>query len=153
VANLYAHGGGKACDILAVHLFVDPLAPDRERRFEDVVMGVRRIMEKNGDSDKKIWLTEIGCPGLPPGVAPRKWFGGDCLNEDQQAEWVESLYRMQSRFPFLEKVFWAFYRDTQGMFEDSAEYLGLVRFDFTPKASFARLKSVIASHKNSAAKR
>lgn len=153
VRNLYAHGGGKACDVLAIHMFIDPLAPDRDRRFEEILTGVRNLMEENGDGHKKIWLTEIGCPGLPPGVEPRRWFGGECLSEAQQAEWVEQLYGMQRRFPWLEKVFWAFYRDTRGMFEDSAEYLGLVRFDFTPKPSFARMKSVITAYRSASPQR
>jgi hypothetical protein len=149
VTNLYASGGGGFFDVLAIHTFVDPLSAASAARFDGLVRGVERIMDANGDGDKKIWITEMGCPGVPPGVPKKAWFSGEALDEEQQADWLERQYAMIRPYPRVEKLFWAFYRDTLNEFKDSTDHLGLVRFDLHPKPAFYRLQNLIRAYHRS----
>jgi hypothetical protein len=141
--NFYANGGKDLTDIVNIHTFVDPLDPATPERFGKIISDVERIMDKYGDRKKKIWITEMGCPGLPADKMNLKWFGGTAVSEEQQATWIEKQYRMIERFPRIEKLFWAFYRDTENEFRDATDYLGLVRLDLTPKPAFFTLKKLI----------
>jgi hypothetical protein len=49
--------------------------------FDSIVSGVQEVMKKNGDSAKKIWITEMGCPGVPVGENATTWFEGKALIE------------------------------------------------------------------------
>lgn len=50
-------------------------------------------------------------------------------------------------FPRVEKLFWAFYRDTENEFHDATDYLGIVRLDLSPKPAYHRLKKLIKDWK------
>ena len=71
------------------------------------------------------------------------WFAGKGGDENIQADWLETQYTMIKEFPSIEKLFWAFYRDTADEFHDATDYLGLVRHDFSPKPAFKRLQKLI----------
>jgi hypothetical protein len=145
VKNLYAHGGKSITDVLAIHTFIDPFLPDAEERFDSILDAVRRTMKENGDAKKKIWITEMGCPGLPENSSVKDWWAGKNLSEAEQAGWLEKQYTMMRKHPFVEKIFWAFYRDTGDFFGDGTDYLGLVRLDLSPKPAFDRMKKLIHS--------
>lgn len=147
VENLYRQAGKDVFDVLSIHTFIDPHLPNRESVFHALVSNVRDIMMKAGDANKKIWITEMGCPGVPNGYAG-KWFAGNAVNEEDQARWIEEQYGFLKNHPYVEKIFWAFHRDTPDIFKDATDYLGLVRFDLTPKPAFYRLKQLIASHQS-----
>ena len=40
------------------------------------------------------------------------------------------------RWKGVEKIFWAFFRDTDHHFQCGTDYFGLVRLDFTPKPAY-----------------
>ncbi|MCB4757260.1 MAG: hypothetical protein LHV69_09595 [Elusimicrobia bacterium] len=143
VTHLYENGGRDITDRLAIHFFIDPFAPDREERVHRTIDGVRDVMKRFGDEKKKIWITEVGCPGIPPHEKPQAWFGGGTVGEDEQADWLETLYRLIKKHPVVEKLFWAFYRDTGTEFKDAANYMGLVRFDLSPKPAYHRLQKLM----------
>jgi len=143
VRNLYREGGKEIFDILNIHPFINPLLRDAAGEFGQLMREVRVIMDENGDSRKKIWITEMGCPGIPEGEILQPWFGGEGLNEKQQADWLETQYGWIKNHPYVEKIFWAFYRDTDKIFNEGADYLGLVRKDLTPKPAYFRMKKLI----------
>jgi len=89
----------------------------------------------------------MGCPGVPVGVSPQTWFGGGNVSEEEQAAWLERQYALIKKFPSIEKLFWAFYRDTEGEFKDGTDYLGLVRVDLSPKPAFNKFKTLIQNYK------
>jgi polysaccharide biosynthesis protein PslG len=151
VNNLYVGEARHFTDAINLHTFVDPLDPKSPDRFNRIIEGVEEIMARHGDLRKNIWITEMGCPGVPKGLAPLKWFGGDCVDEDQQAEWIQSQFKLMEKHPIIERVFWAFYRDTENEFKDATDYFGLVRLDLTPKPAFHRLKKIIGDWKKEVA--
>jgi hypothetical protein len=67
-------------------------------------------------------------------------------SEDEQAAWLERVYDLIKKHPRVEKLFWAFYRDTDAMFKDATDYLGIVRKDLSPKPSFFSMKKLISRH-------
>lgn len=151
VANFYANGGKNLTDILSIHTFVDPTPADAAEKFQAILTGVRKIMEKNGDGSKPVWITEMGCPGVPANEPQKAWFAGGHVDEAQQAKWLEIQYKALKNNPFVEKIFWAFYRDTGNFFKEGADNLGIVRSDLTPKPSYYRMKKLIQQHGRKAA--
>lgn len=139
VGAFYERGGGPITDALNIHTFINPLGPHPHATFKTVLEGVREKMNRHGDGSKKIWITEMGCPGIPDGRPRQPWFQGEPMTEKQQADWLDTQYDWVENDPSVERLFWAFYRDTDGIFKDSTDYLGLVRNDFSPKPAFERL--------------
>jgi hypothetical protein len=108
-----------------------------------------KIMERKGDGHKKIWLTEIGCPGVKPGMTVNNWWLGKNPTEQEQAQWVKKVYAELLQNPQVEKIFWAFFRDTQKHWDNGVDYFGLVRWDFSTKPSFAAYRESFQEWKKS----
>jgi hypothetical protein len=147
VAAFYRNGGGPLTDAVNIHTFINPLDPNRRQNFDAVLRSVKKTMDDNGDGGKRVWITEMGCPGIPEGKPKQTWFQGEAMNETQQADWLDTQYDWIRDYPFVERLFWAFYRDTDGIFKDAVDYLGLVRNDLTPKPAFERLARRISRGK------
>lgn len=141
VGHLYQNT--KAFDILNIHTFIDPFDINGNARFNKIIGDVLKIMANQNGPEKKIWITEMGCPGIPKDLPAQDWFGGKSMNEDQQADWLETQYSWMKNHPQIEKCFWAFYRDTDKIFNEATDYFGLVRLDLTPKPAFHRMKNLI----------
>ena len=139
LAAFYDRGGGPLTDAVNIHTFINPLDPLRRENFDAILRGVRDVMTRHGDTSKPVWITEMGCPGIPEGRPRQTWFQGEPMDERQQADWLDTQYDWIKDYPFVERLFWAFYRDTDGIFKDSTDYLGLVRNDLSPKPAFERL--------------
>jgi hypothetical protein len=146
VENLYREAGKESFDILNIHMFINPQKPDAGRIFEEHITAIEKIMSAHKDDKKKIWITEIGCPGVPAGQIPAKWFEGEAQDENEQAEWLNKVYELVRNKQRVEKLFWAFYRDTDKMFKDATDHFGIVRSDLSPKPAFFVLKNLIAHH-------
>lgn len=141
VNRLYDNGAKDYFDILNIHFFENPL------HGEGVIKGVisfpklaRKVMERNGDRDKKIWITEIGCPGVKRGIRTNDWWLGKNPREKQQAEWVKKVYTELLKDKTVEKVFWAFFRDCSGHWGNGVDYFGLIRWDYSRKPAFKAYK-------------
>ena len=85
---------------------------------------------------KKIWISELGCPGMrDPGTTANWWLGTN-TSEHKQAEWVKTIYGAPLQWKNLEKIFWAFFRDTDDHFKTGVDNFGLIRKDFSKKPAF-----------------
>jgi hypothetical protein len=93
-------------------------------------------MTRNADANKKIWITEIGCPGVRPEIKTGNWWMGKNPNERQQAIWLKEVHKELLQNPQVEKIFWAFFRDTKGHWNNGVDYFGLVRWDYSLKPAF-----------------
>lgn len=140
VAKLYKNKAGNYFDILNLHIFDSPLYPGALERVLCCLEGARKIMCENNDSLKKIWLTEIGCPGIKGGIKVKDWWLGQNSSEEEQAGWVKEVYQNLLKAPLVEKIFWAFLRDCKGHWDDGVDYLGLLRWDFSAKPAFEAYK-------------
>lgn len=141
---LYHNAGKEAFDIVNIHPFTSPFISNPIGVLQNTYAGVMTVMREFGDQEKPIWFTEIGCPGVSAEKMDTKpcWL---CPNptEEKQAEWLVSLYENALGWPNVERIFWAFFRDTDDHFHDATDYLGLLRHDLSPKPAYHAYRSVV----------
>jgi len=144
VGRLYDNGAKDCFDIMNIHAFETPRDPDAITRIVSFVKATGVVMDRNGDGKKKIWVTEIGCPGVKSGTnVPNSWLGEN-PTESQQASWVTQVFLEVLALDRVDKVFWAFFRDTNNHWKNGTDYFGLVRNDFSPKPAFRAYQEVAA---------
>ncbi len=136
VNHLYNNGAGGYFDILNIHFFETPLHRDAIKAVIVYPKLVYKKMCAKGDAGKKIWITEIGCPGVKKGLDVLDWWIGENPDEDRQAEWLTQVYTELLKDKNVEKIFWAFFRDTNKHWNNGVDYFGLVRWDYSRKPSF-----------------
>jgi len=136
INNLYDNGAKNYFDILNIHHFESPLHEGGIKGVKAYPRLAYKIMSRKGDGHKKIWITEIGCPGVRRGAKIKGWWMGKNPTEKQQAAWVKKVYTELLKEHYADKVFWAFFRDTKEHWDTGVDYFGLVRWDFSKKPSF-----------------
>ncbi|MBU2257701.1 MAG: beta-galactosidase [Candidatus Omnitrophica bacterium] len=144
VNNLYDNKAKDYFDILNLHIFESPLNPGAVKRISAYPKLVYKIMKRNGDGNKKIWVTEIGSPGVNRGSRVASWWMGSNPSLRQQAQWVKDVYTELLRLGYVEKVFWAFFRDCKEHWKNGTDYLGLVRWDFSRKPAFSAYRGIVS---------
>lgn len=140
INNIYKNGGRDFFDIINIHPFVDPLNPKELKRIKAIYNNLEKLKVRYKDEEKKIWFTEIGCPGLAAQVEHRGWWIGGFPTEKQQAKYLNYIYTELIKLPNLEKIFWAYFRDNKEHFKDDVDYFGLIRWDFSTKPAFETFK-------------
>ena len=138
--NLYREGAGNYFDIVNIHPFVNPLQEGAINQIKILHKNIRKLMNQYGDADKKIWFTEMGCPGVKKSSKENNWWEGISPDESQQSVFVKSIYEELIDLESVEKNFWAFFRDNKEHFNSGVDYFGLIRWDYSPKASFYAYK-------------
>lgn len=136
INRLYDNGAKGYFDILNIHFFQTPVHSGAIKAVTSYPKLAYKIMQRNGDGDKKIWITEIGCPGVRRGLKTDNWWMGKNPSESQQAKWLKDLYGELLKNPQVEKIFWAFFRDTKDHWKNGVDYFGLLRWDYSRKPSF-----------------
>ncbi len=138
--NIYRNGGKGYFDVMNIHPFTNPLLENRIRFVKALYKHVKKEMDKNGDGDKRIWFTEIGCPGVIDPSQSDGWWEGRSPTESEQARWVGEIYTELIKLDGVDKVFWAFFRDNSRHFNNDVDYFGLVRWDYSLKKGFAEFR-------------
>ncbi len=133
--RLYQQAGKDSFDIVNIHPFVNPQDPRAQEILSGIYDHVRRVMMEFGDENKPIWATEIGCPGVETTSNKKNWWMGRAQNEAEQSDWLKKIYDLSLEPSNVQKVFWAFWRDTNH-FKDGVDFFGLVRRDFSPKPAY-----------------
>lgn len=141
--RLYKAVGKEYFDIVNIHPFVNPLLPDRVNILKSIHKGVMRTMREFQDGHKPVWFTETGCPGVKEPDKANGWWHGMSPTEEQQAEWVGTVYRESLKLENVQKVFWAFFRETPGHFKNGVDHFGLVDIDFLKKPSFNAYRQAV----------
>jgi len=136
VNRLYDNGAKDYFDILNIHFFESPVHQGGIKAVAVYPKFAYKVMSRNGDGHKKIWITEIGCPGVKRGLKVENWWMGKNPTEKQQAIWVRKVYIELLKNKNVEKVFWAFFRDCSKHWDNGVDYFGLVRWDYSRKPSF-----------------
>jgi hypothetical protein len=145
VNRLYDQGAKDYFDILNIHYFAQPLSAGAISQVTAFPRLVRKVMERNGDQDKEIWLTEIGCPGVKKELAVANWWLGENPDEQQQAEWLKEAFTQLLKEKTVEKIFWAFLRDCHNHWGNGIDYFGLLRWNFSCKPAFRAYKQITAN--------
>jgi polysaccharide biosynthesis protein PslG len=146
--HIYRNGGRDYFDVVNIHPFVNPTKPNPLKQLRTLYNGIRRAMERNDDIDKPIWFTEIGCPGMARSIRGFGWWMGESPSEEVQAGWLMEIYNEAIHWDGVEKIFWAFFRDTPNYFRNGIDFFGLVRTDFSKKPAFRTYQNIIRKFKS-----
>ncbi|MDD5618527.1 MAG: beta-galactosidase [Candidatus Omnitrophica bacterium] len=141
IKDIYRNGGKNYFDIINIHPFVNPLNPVEIRKIYTTHNNIERLKAQNGDQDKKIWFTEIGCPGIGRDIESKGWWMGRAPSEEEQAKFLYNIYTDVINLANVEKIFWAYFRDNKDHFKNDVDYFGLVRWDFSKKPAFGVYKN------------
>ena len=133
--QIYRNGGKGYFDIVNVHPFVDPVKPNVMARLKGIHNAILKVMETYGDGNKDIWWTELGAPGVKHPDKTNGWWEGISPTEEQQADWVKTIYGEPLKWKGVKKIFWAFFRETKH-FNSGVDYFGIVARDFSKKPAF-----------------
>jgi hypothetical protein len=129
LTSLYSFGGKNYFDACSQHTYT------KTPQYETVVSKVRNIMVANGDSAKKIWMTEFGWLTNPGET------GGVSFN--RQAHYLTNMFTRLASYPFVEVACWY----TSRSFDENTHEgsFGLMLPDFARKPSFYAYKDWTAS--------
>jgi len=140
VNHLYDNGCKGYFDILNIHIFETPFNPNAIKGVTIYPKLAYKVMSRNGDGDKKIWITEIGSPGVKKGLVVKNWWLGENPNDEVQAGWLKLIYSELLKDKHIEKIFWAFFHDTKGHWNNGIDNFGILRGDFSKKPAFKAYK-------------
>lgn len=138
LVEMYNAGAKGYFDILGVHAYTNgrsPYAkPDLYRPGSsfDWLRVMKATLERHGDGDKKIWITETGW---------QTSVSDGNVTPEQQAQYTYDAYkRIYMDFPFVETLFVYTVRD--GSYDRTVrkDNYGLVRRDYRPKPAYAAFK-------------
>ncbi len=134
IAEAYAAGAQGYFDVMAIHPYILPNSGIDTLRNK--IAATREVLDKHGDRQVPLWLTEIGAPNDAPW-----WPTAPLQTEAGVANWLEQVYtRLWDQSP---TIFWYDLQD-QGVGEAAEQHFGLLRLDFSAKPAYDRLRSLTA---------
>jgi hypothetical protein len=101
LTDMYADGAKGSFDGLGDHPYTYPLAPDDNNagsawsQMAQTSPSLRSIMAENGDSAKRIWITEYGAPTSGPnsvGESAQSTDLAQAISQVKQLTWIGSFY-------------------------------------------------------------
>lgn len=144
--RLYDLGIKGSFDGISFHPYNEWRDPDdawkpewRKFTFLTGVPWMRSIMEKHGDADKGIWLTEFGFSTCGAGD---RW----CVSESQQAEYVKDSFRIARRWDYVKAAIVYNLRNKGTNPVDREDQFGILNRDFSPKPAWSSFKEAMAAY-------
>ncbi|OIO72369.1 MAG: hypothetical protein AUJ85_10515 [Elusimicrobia bacterium CG1_02_37_114] len=128
--QMYDLGVKDYYDILSIHPYAISELGDTKVSLEKINTAYE-VMIKNGDKDKKIWVTEIG---LPTSIEE--------IDEDVQAGNLKEVYTEILKHPQVEKIFWYNFRCKGTDPKDVEHTLGIINYDFSPRKAYYAFKEM-----------
>lgn len=146
LGQLYAAGAAPYFDAVAIHPYVGSSDPTwcwnqagTNKLAVDAFCGIAEVhntMVANGDSAKRIWLTEFGWSTTTAAYG---------VSEATQAQFLtEALDSLRTSYPYVQTAFWYNFRNNFWSANAPADYeanLGLLRVDFSAKPAYAALQA------------
>lgn len=153
IKALYSAKGKDFFDALSLHPYTYPASPDYVADWNSwqQIATTRQIMVDNGDSAKKIWLTEYGAPTGGPGKVHNLnqlefEYGSDYMSEAAQQQLVQKALELyQKDKAFFGPFFWYSLKD-EGMDTNLTEnFFGLLRYDGGKKPAYDTFRNAITT--------
>jgi polysaccharide biosynthesis protein PslG len=153
--EMYAHGAKGSFDAVGFHPYSFPLSPtfynktNAWSQMADTEWSIRSVMAANGDSGKKVWLTEYGAPTGGPGSIANSnddrgtWENPDHVTESYQATILKEAIQMHRTYTWAGPLFWYSYKDLGTDSSTKENHFGLIRYDGTPKPAFNMLRDLL----------
>lgn len=136
LTQLYAVGAGTSMDAVGFHPYSFPAMPSDAyqwnawQQMENTSPSLRSVMMQNGDTDKKIWITEYGAPTDGPQ-------GSTAVTEQQQANMLNEAYRLAMTYDWAGPVMWYSFKDKGTDTNTMENFFGMLRFDSSPKPAYS----------------
>ena len=137
---VYKAGAGKDFDAVGDHPYSFPQSPSQVTtgawaQMSETTPSLRSIMVANGDSNKKIWITEFGTPTNGPDP---HWY----VSEAQESQMMSDAFGLYKTYsgPF----FWYTLEDGGPSTSTNENFFGLVRADGSTKPAYTTLKNLIS---------
>jgi hypothetical protein len=169
--QVYALGGKPYFDIMSAqayglgqppdeHRYIRPrLLPDRpiDTRIDvSRVVLLHEVMERNGDAQKAIWISEFGYNSAPeqkPDADPQSWpirrvNWGQPVSEDLKGDYlVGQLQRARAEWPWIGvmNVWFLRWGGPDPDPNDPTPYFALLQQDFTPLPAYDKLKAFMST--------
>jgi arabinogalactan endo-1,4-beta-galactosidase len=156
LSALYKAGAKPYFDVLGLHPYSYP-APSSTNygwsawsQMADQSTSIRSIMQANGDTDKKIWITEYGAPTAGPGdtagitTYSDKQDAGH-VDEELQAYTLQSAVSSITGADWIGGFFWYSYKDLGTDLSDSENFFGLLRADGTRKPAYDMMRKILGT--------
>lgn len=142
---IYTNGGKDYFDAVAHHPYSFPILSSKNTagawaQMSLTAESLRSLMIKNGDEQKKIWMTEFGAPTSGP---DSKWY----VSEVDQAAIVIDALNLYKQYSWAGPFFWYSMKDTGTTTDTNENFFGLLRYDGSHKLSYEVLKSLIMINK------
>ena len=137
LADLYRDGAKPYFDGVSYHPYTYPDLPsaDSAKPGWTRMLAARETMVKNGDGEKKIWVTEYGAPtGGPKSV-----------DQNQQAAIMYDAYRLWSGYSWAGPLCWFDYRDIGTDTSDHGNFFGLYANNGDPKVALTQYQTLVRS--------
>jgi len=159
LAGIYANGGQGSFDGVSYHSYSTPSLPcdpnDAICAFSastltkdpygmrngwDRMLHARNIMVANGDSAKRIWITEFG------GATRGPTGSNAVITEAQQSALLLNGFQRASQYSWVAMMNWFTYQDdgTNPQTDRHGDYMGVVRTDYSHKPAFATYAAMVA---------
>jgi polysaccharide biosynthesis protein PslG len=143
---LYELGAGEYFDVITATGYGIDQPP--ERAPEDDTINLRRIerlreiMERYGDSDKALWLTEYGWNASPETIPVERLDWGS-VSDEEQAEWTSrGITWMSENWEWFGLSSIWYFRQVGLIPPDAPEYyFAMVDLEFTPRQVYLAIKN------------
>jgi polysaccharide biosynthesis protein PslG len=146
VTSMYANGA--QFDILSLHPYTYPFSPDTANSGNGwpEVATIRATMVANGDSAKKIWITELGAPTCGPGnasaVDAQPFTKNDYMTEAAQRTILSDVIRDIKSVSYIEAFFVYEIKDDNSNNPSTRENcFGIFHSDDSPKPAFSAIRN------------
>ncbi|MED7826624.1 cellulase family glycosylhydrolase [Streptomyces chiangmaiensis] len=159
--GLAREGALKQVDAISYHPYTYPLLPSTETatgtRFQDIDRtpdSLVSTLERYGEPDMPVWLTETGAPTWSGGRAADSTDaqGTSHVTPRLQAEIATDTVPAAAAKPSVGAVFWFGYRDgsPQSASDRKSQFYGLAYYDGTRKPAFEAFGKAISAYKATA---
>jgi hypothetical protein len=152
ISELYLYDAGPYFDAVANHPYTYPYIPSYYFK-QSPWYGLEQmyeIMKKNGDGEKKIWITEFGAPTGGPGVTVglSSYKSGkrhSHVSEPLQSEILLDSINSIKKYPWAGPFFWYTYKDSGTSINTDENFFGLLRYDGSKKPAYTTFQKIIQS--------
>jgi len=137
IKGMYAAGAHGSFDALGDHpyCYSDQAGclgtPDGNEWWQmaQTSQNIRQLMVANGDSSKKIWMTEFGAPT-------------NVYTEAQQAQMMQQAYTLAASYSWAGPLFWYTYQDGGTDKTNVEDWFGVLRADGSQKPAYTTYKQL-----------
>jgi arabinogalactan endo-1,4-beta-galactosidase len=144
--RMYAAGAKGYFDAVSDHPYTFPRLPadNTDRAWSEMsttANSLRSTMIANGDSGKKIWITEFGAPTGGPGATAtpansETISGAWHVDETLQANILKEAIRLYKGYDWVGPFFWYSNKDSGTSQSSNENFFGLVRADGSHKPGY-----------------